>query len=113
MSSLILECENCGEMHFRRGYVCITHPDGRKEIRWDYLWIFSNTYGDAENTGTSVEHPLPPEYARALMWFLIEEYMPLFSSCLRRMRYWFFRRLYYPFVHLLELFEKICMRFKR
>ena len=100
MSSLILECERCGEMHFRRGYVHIDHPDGSEETRWDYLWIFSNTYGDKENDGKSVQHGFSPEDARALMWFLIEEYMPLFSPCLRHMRYWFFRFVYYPLFHL-------------
>lgn len=68
---------------FRKGYVNIRHPDGRQEVRFDWFYIFSVDYENDDPNSRIVEVMAPPCEARALMWFLIANYMPGVAWCIR------------------------------
>ncbi|GEM_PF-3843893 len=84
-----IECD-CGNpacharTEFRKGYVHIGHPDGHEEVRWDWFYIFSVDHDDGEPKSRIVEVMAPPREARALMWFLITNYMPGISWCVSK-----------------------------
>ena len=84
-----LHCD-CGNpdctshVRFRKGFVQIHHPDGTKEDRWDHFHI--DAFGKYSQSGELewVQLMLPPEDARALLWFLITMYVPGISFVYRQ-----------------------------
>lgn len=76
-----LECQcgnpDCGaRIDVRKGYVHITHPDGRREVRWDYCYLDAIVdKGECK----WIELMLTPLEAKSLMWFLIWNYFPAVS----------------------------------
>ncbi len=91
---LYCECgnPNCENTHvlFRKGYVQITDLDGTKRERGDYFYVDAYKWKEGDADTTNVEIMLPPEAARALMWFMISTYMPVLS----RLYCWWLRVSY-------------------
>jgi hypothetical protein len=97
-----LECD-CGNpaCHatacYRRGAVFFTDPDGSQRTRNDYFYLDVFDWDQKSGESRNVELMMEPYQARALMWYLILNFMPLVSHVARRwqwlwgcyLRYWY------------------------
>ncbi len=68
---------DCGANgYFRKGYVHINHPDGKKEVRWDELYITTIEPVSDNTSAAVVEMMLSPAEARSIMWWFVRMYCP-------------------------------------